>query len=189
MRQSAQTATAAAALVLACAWTMPATARADDPPVEPGPDPVIAPTEAGDQVLHNITYRARIDGVSRGALITYKLSDSQVQSENPTMVPGRVFEAQTVLDDANLAGMQVSVQWPYSANLHCEILVDDAIVAQADQFIKPRLTPADDDPDYGKLMCGAPLISAADMVSEPADGAPADSPAPVAGPEPDVPVA
>ena len=55
--------------------------------------------------------------------------------------------------------MQVSIQWPYSANLHCEILVDDTIVAQADQFIRPRLTPADDDPDYGKLLCGAPLIS------------------------------
>ena len=43
--------------------------------------------------------------------------------------------------------MQVSIQWPYSANLHCEILVDDAIVAQADQFIAPRLTPDKDDPD------------------------------------------
>ena len=31
-------------------------------------------------------------------------------------------------------------------------------VAQADQFIRPRITPADDDPDYGKLLCGAPLI-------------------------------
>ena len=76
--------------------------------------------------MHNITYRARVDGVARGALITYKINDTQVQSADPTMLPGRIFEAQAVLSDPKLAGMQVSIQWPYSANLHCEILVDDA---------------------------------------------------------------
>lgn len=91
-------------------------------------------------------------------MITYKLNDTQVQSADPTMLPGRVFEAQTVLSDADLAGMQISIQWPYSANLHCQILVNDQIVAQADEFIKPRIKPADDEPDYGKLMCGAPLV-------------------------------
>jgi hypothetical protein len=110
--------------------------------------------------LHNVTYRARVDGLARGALITYKISDTQVNSSDPTMLPGRTFEANAVLDDPALAGMRVSIQWPYSANLHCEILVDDNIVAQADQFIGPRLTPANDDPDYGALTCGAPLINA-----------------------------
>ena len=54
----------------------------------------------------------------------------------------------------------ISIQWPYSANLHCEILVDDQLFAQADQFIGPKLTPARDDPDYGAMHCGAPLSNA-----------------------------
>ena len=53
--------------------------------------------------------------------------------------------------------MQVSIQWPYGSNLHCEILVDDQIVAQADQFIAPRFFRVKDDPLYGMLQCGAPL--------------------------------
>lgn len=118
---------------------LPAVAAADDP--------------------HNVTYRARVDGLARGALITYKINDTQVSSADPTMLPGRTFEANAVLNDPALAGMQISIQWPYSANLHCEILVDDAIVAQADTFIAPRFTPARDDPDYGALECGAPLIN------------------------------
>lgn len=145
-----------ALLMLGCALGGPAIAWADP---EPRPEPT--PVEQPELELHNVTYRARIDGVARGALITYKINDTQVQSADPNMLPGRVFEVQTVLSDPNLAGMQVSIQWPYSANLHCEILVDDATVVQADQFIRPRLTPADDDPDYGKLFCGAPLINPA----------------------------
>jgi hypothetical protein len=131
--------------------------------------------------LHNITYRARVDGVARGARITYKINDTQVQNVTPTMLPGRVFEAQTVLSDPQLAGMQVSIQWPYSANLHCEILVNDAIVAQADQFIRPRLRPADNDPDYGKMTCGAPLINPPGVgnavTTSPVGAPPADQPA------------
>ena len=50
-----------------------------------------------------------------------------------------------------------SIEWPYGSNLHCEILVDDQIVAQADQFIAPRLFRVKDDPLYGALQCGAPL--------------------------------
>lgn len=173
---------AAAALVVACAPLCAGTASADpEPQPAPPTDGAGTTPDAADQPLHNITYRARIDGVARGALITYKINDTQVQSADPTMLPGRVFEAQSVLSDANLAGMQVSIQWPYGANLHCEILVDDAVVAQADQFIRPRLTHADDDPDYGKLFCGAPLIKPAG-VATPADPAAPVAPAPA--PEP-----
>jgi hypothetical protein len=118
---------------------------------------LVPPAALADDVLHNVTYRARVDGLARGATITYKINDSQVQSANPTMLPGRTFEAQTVLSDPQQAGMEVSIQWPYSANLHCEILVDDATIAQANQFIAPRFLPANDDPNYGVLMCGAPL--------------------------------
>lgn len=126
-----------------------------------GGQPIPSVARADDQQLHNVTYRARVDGLARGASITYKINDSQVQSANPTMLPGRTFEANTVLADPQQAGMQVSIQWPYSANLHCEILVDDATTAQANQFIAPRLTPANDDPNYGVLSCGAPVANAA----------------------------
>ena len=127
--------------------------------------------DQASQQQHNVTYRARVDGIARGALITYRISDAQVNSANPTMLPGRTFETTGVLTDPKEAGMRISIQWPYSANLHCEILVDDEVVVQASQFIGPRLTPAHDDPDYGAINCGAPLTNAL--------GAPAaaDSPA------------
>ena len=167
MKTIYRSAIVAALVMVGCAAVTPAIALADPvPPVEPPP--------AQPQDQHNVTYRARVDGVSRGALITYKISDTQVQSVDPTMLPGRTFEAQTVLTYPQLAGMQVSIQWPYSANLHCEILVDDATVAQADQFIRPRLTPANDDPDYGRLMCGAPLTAGIDG-GAPGDTAPSDA--------------
>jgi len=122
----------------------PAVATADDPVTQ----------------QHNVTYRARVDGVARGALITYRISDAQVNSADPTMLPGRTFETTGVLTNPAEAGMRISIQWPYSANLHCEILVDDQLVVQASQFIGPRLTPAKDDPDYGAIVCGAPLSNA-----------------------------
>ena len=150
------------ALVAACLLS-PGAARADE--------------RQPDGLQHNITYRARVDGLARGAQITYKITDTLVNSADPAMLPGRTFEATAVLDDPRLAGMAVSIQWPYSANLHCEILVDEAIVAQADEFIAPRLTPARD-VGYGTLTCGAPLDSmpgilppAAPVPDPPADAA------------------
>ena len=139
--------------LLTSALLTPAAAAADDP----------APQQ------HNVTYRARVDGVARGALITYRISDTQVNSADPTMLPARTFETTGILTDPKEAGMRISIQWPYSANLHCEILVDDQLVVQASQFIGPRLTPAKDDPDYGAINCGAPLSNAL--------GAPAPAPA------------
>ncbi|MCB1289809.1 MAG: hypothetical protein KDB47_19405 [Mycobacterium sp.] len=136
------------------------------------PDGGVQP-EGGAQ--HNVTYRARVDGLARGALITYRISDAQVNSADPTMLPGRTFEATAVLSDPSEAGMRISIQWPYSANLHCEILVDDQLFAQADQFIGPKLTPARDDPDYGAMQCGAPLSNAPGL---PADELPLPPPVP-----------
>lgn len=136
MNRGAAAAVAAVALGLLAAPE----AVADDPPQQ-----------------HNITYRARVDGIARGALISYRISDTQVNSANPTMLPGRTFETTAVLTDPKEAGMRISIQWPYSANLHCEILVDEQLVVQADQFISPRLLPARDDPDFGAMTCGAPL--------------------------------
>ena len=131
--------------------------------------PVVGVAAADDVAQHNITYRARITGIARGALIGFRISDTQVNNANPTMLPGRTFEATGILTDAKEAGMRISIQWPYSANLHCEILVDDEIVIQADQFIAPRLTPAKDDPDYGAMNCGAPLSNATGSPLAPGD--------------------
>jgi hypothetical protein len=129
-----------------------------------------------------VTYRARIDGLARGALVTYRINDTQVNSADPTMLPGRTFEATAVLSDPKEAGMRISIQWPYSANLHCEVLINDQIVVQADQFISPRLSPARDDPDYGAMNCGAPLSNAmgapAPAVPEPLPVDPAALPPP-----------
>src|SRR6478735_6893018 len=144
---------AAFAVVGAAVQLSPATALAEP---NPAPQTEIQPAP-GDQLLQNVTYRARADGTSRGAVVAYKIDDSNVNSEQPTLLPGSTFEVNTVLSNPKLAGMEVSIQWPYGSNLHCEILVDDQIVAQADQFIAPRLFRVKDDPLYGMLQCGAPL--------------------------------
>lgn len=163
----------AAAAVVAGSQLSPAAATA-------GPAPPPSPSPAASQeVLHNVAYRARVDGVSRGATITYNTENNQTETANPTMLPGRVFEANTVLPASGQAQIRVSIQWPYSANLHCEILVDDALVAQADDFIAPRVLPVKDDPDYGALTCEAPVTGVANVV-------PGDTPA--EQPAPDVPV-
>jgi hypothetical protein len=130
-------------------------AQADPEPPSPAPPP--PPT---GEVLHNVTYRARADGTSRGAVVAYKIDDNNVNSDQPTLLPGFTFEVNTVLTDPKQAGMEISIQWPYGSNLHCEILVDDQIVVQADQFIAPRLFRVKDDPLYGTLQCGAPLDTA-----------------------------
>lgn len=157
---------AVAAWVALAAGTqlIPVTAAAEPAPVpSPEPSPAIAPSSAVE-VLHNVTYRARVDGFSRGATISYAGEGGQTQTATPTMVPGRTFEANTVLPESEQARVRVSIQWPYSANLHCEILVDDAVVAQADDFIGPRVLPNKDDPDYGALTCEAPVGGLADAV-------------------------
>ena len=152
--------------------------------------PAIAVADDTVPHQHNVTYRARVDGIARGALISYRISDTQVNSANPTMLPGRTFETTAVLTDPREAGMRISIQWPYSANLHCEILIDDQLTVQASQFISPRLTPAKDDPDFGALNCGAPLSNAfgapaapAPAAQDPASAPPAGAPADTAGPE------
>jgi hypothetical protein len=157
----------ALAVALAGSQLPPATALADPQGASPQ---LQEPTP--EQQLHNVTYRARADGTSRGAVVAYKIDDTNVNSEQPTLLPGSTFEVNTVLADPKQAGMEVSIQWPYGSNLHCEILVDDQIVAQADQFIAPRLLRPKNDPLYGVLQCGAPLDT-----SVPSQAAPPAEPA------------
>lgn len=174
---------AAAAVLLWGAQFAPALAQAD-PETPPGPDANQASADATPDLgpgPYNVVYRARVDGVSRGATVSYAIADDQVNTANPTMVPGRTFEATGVVTQTQKAGMQVSIQWPYSASLHCEILVNDQIIAEADQFIAPRLTPQHNDPGYGVLSCGSvtnfPVGNTA-PIDDPA--APAEEPAPAA---------
>ncbi|AFP40187.1 hypothetical protein [Mycolicibacterium smegmatis] len=162
----------------------PATALAD-PPVEPAVDPAAPPQVEGQTgPLHNVTYRARIDGVSRNATIAYKIDDSNVNTADPTMLPGRTFEATGVVTDPQLAGMTVRIDWPYSANLHCEILVDDQVIAQADTFVAPRLTRPKNDPGYGSLLCGANLADGTGNVINTGPVEPVEPVAPAEPPPP-----
>src|SRR5262245_49719712 len=87
---------AAIAMVGASAQLLPATALAGPQPAPVEPQTEVQPAP-GDQLKHNITYRARADGTSRGAVVAYKIDDANVNSEQPTLLPGRTFEVNTVL--------------------------------------------------------------------------------------------
>lgn len=104
--------------------------------------------------LHNVTYIARVDGVAPGGQATFRIHDNETSSTGLSSLPGNAFEANTVLTDPSRAGMQVSVPWPYSANVHCEIDVDDNVAAQVDQSVGLML--ANNDPNR-VVSCGAPL--------------------------------
>jgi hypothetical protein len=105
--------------------------------------------------LHNITYIARVEGVAPGSQATFVTTDNQTNTSPLSTVPGNAFQANTVLADPHQAGMQVAVRWPYSASVHCEIDVDDAVAVQVDQVVHPA--PGSTDPMNGVLPCGAPL--------------------------------
>ena len=113
---------------------MPATARAD---------------------LHNITYRARIDALTTGSQATFVITGGQTSTTNLPSMPGNAFEANTVLDDPAKAGLRIVLHFPYSANVHCEIDVDDNVFVQVDQVVRPA--PGIADPMNGALQCGTPL--------------------------------
>jgi hypothetical protein len=176
MGTSTRTRTTAAAAAAAVVAALLAPAIASAQPDTPGT--TVQPAPAAPEVLHNVVYRARADGTSRGAVVAYKMDDQNVNSAQPgLLLPGQTFEINAVLADPKLAGMELSIEWPYGANLHCEILVDDQVVAKADQFIAPRLFRPKDDPLYGVLQCGAPLNLPIDGVT-PTVTDPVDVPAP-----------
>lgn len=105
--------------------------------------------------LHNITYRARVDGVTTGSQAIFVINGGQTNTAGLSSMPGNAFEADTVLPDPQQAGMRVVVHFPYSANVHCEIDVDDNVFVQSDQMVRPVAASAD--PMNGALQCGAPL--------------------------------
>lgn len=157
-----ETAGAAAAAMLVGSMLVPSLAAA-----QPDSETEVQSAPADPGVLHNVIYRARADGTSRGAVVAYRMDDQNVNSAQPTLLPGQTFEVNAVLDDPKLAGMEISIEYPYGSNLHCEILVDDQVVAKADQFVAPRLFRPKDDPMYGVLQCGAPLNLPIDGVTTP----------------------
>jgi hypothetical protein len=125
--------------------------------------PVVAVIVVGSQLvpaaahedLHNITYRARIDALTTGSQATFITNGGQTSTTNLPSMPGNAFEANTVLPDPAQAGLRIVLHFPYAANVHCEIDVDDNVFTQADQMVRP--TPGNSDPNNGALLCGAPL--------------------------------
>jgi hypothetical protein len=107
--------------------------------------------------LHNITYIARVEGVAPGSQATFVTNANQTNTAPLGSLPGNAFQASAVLADPHQAGMQVSIRWPYSAKVHCEIDVDDNVATQVDQVVSP--VPGSTDPMNGVLQCGAPLPS------------------------------
>jgi hypothetical protein len=105
--------------------------------------------------LHNITYRARIDALTTGSQATFVINGGQTNTTGLPSMPGNAFEANTVLPDPGQAGMRIALHFPYSANVHCEIDVDDNVFVQVDQMVRPAL--GNSDPMNGALQCGAPL--------------------------------
>lgn len=125
---------AAMAMLAAGAQVIPAPARAD---------------------LQNITYRARIDALTTGSQAFFVINGGQTSNTGLPSMPGNVFEANTVLPDPQQASLRIVLRYPYSANVHCEIDVDDHVFTQADQMV--RTAPGTADPNNGALQCGAPL--------------------------------
>lgn len=124
----------AVTVITAGSQLIPATARAD---------------------LHNVTYIARIDGVTTGSQAAFVTAGGQTNTAGLSPMPGNVFEADTVLADPQQAGMQILLRWPYSANVHCEIDVDGISAVKVDRFI--NTWAKSNDPLSGVLQCGAPL--------------------------------
>jgi hypothetical protein len=104
--------------------------------------------------LHNVTYRARIDAMTTGSRATFVINGGQTNTTGLPTMPGNVFEANTVLPDPQQAGMRIELRFPYAANVHCEIDIDDNVFTQVDQMVTPA--PGNADPNNGALQCGAP---------------------------------
>lgn len=105
--------------------------------------------------LHNITYRARVDALTTGSQAAFIINGGQTNTTNLPSMPGNAFEANTVLPDPGQAGMRIVLHFPYSANVHCEIDVDDNVFTQVDQLV--RTSPGNPGPNNGVLQCGAPV--------------------------------
>ncbi|MGH3578963.1 MAG: hypothetical protein ACRDU0_15600 [Mycobacterium sp.] len=102
---------------------------------------------------HNITYIAKVDSPISSGRAIYMVNDTYTATA-PLSATGREFTTNTMLADPNKAGMQLSIPWPYSGNVRCEIDVDNNVATLVDQFVTS--TPGNGDPNsYGVVACGA----------------------------------
>ena len=109
--------------------------------------------------LHNVTYIARIDGVAPGGQAIFMISDHESNSVDLSSVPGKAFEANAVLADPAKAGMRVTIHWPYSASVHCEVDIDDNVAIQIDQLVTPQPPGPATDLANGVVACGGPVTN------------------------------
>lgn len=113
---------------------------------------------AGAEELHNVTYIARVDAWTTGSVVTFMVNDTQTASGDIDGF-GAPFEANAVLADPSKAGMVIRLRWPSSANVHCEIHVDDMVAVKSDRFVTTWKDSSD--PRNGAMLCGALISSMA----------------------------
>lgn len=116
-----------------------------------------APAAAADE-LHNVTYIARVDAWASGSVVTFMRTDTQTASADLDAF-GTPFEANTVMADPSKAGMVIRLRFPTTANVHCEIRVDDVVAVKSDRFV--NTWGNSNDPHTGAMLCGALISSMA----------------------------
>ena len=118
----------------------------------------IRPRGADRAGLHNVTYRARIDGVSRGATITYGRRQPNPDSQPHDAAGPDLRGSDRVARCRSLAG--------HAGVRPVAVLGEPALRdpgRRRDWSPRPTSSsrrgslPASDDPDYGTLTCGAPV--------------------------------
>jgi hypothetical protein len=109
---------------------------------------------ADPRIPHTITYVARVDSPISSGRAIYMVNDTYTATA-PLSATGREFTTSTMLADPNKAGMQVSIPWPYSGNVHCEIDVDNNVATLVDQFVTSTPGNNGDPNTYGVVACGA----------------------------------
>ncbi|MEB3024091.1 hypothetical protein [[Mycobacterium] crassicus] len=116
-----------------------------------------APAAAAEE-LHNVTYIARVDAWTTGSVVTFMRNDTETASADLDGFGGP-FEANTVMSDPSKAGMVIRLRFPTTANVHCEIKVDDVTTVKSDRFVNTWGNT--NDPHTGAMLCGALISSMA----------------------------
>ncbi|MEB3050606.1 hypothetical protein KV112_12785 [Mycolicibacter sp. MYC123] len=116
-----------------------------------------APASAAEE-LHNVTYIARVDAWTTGSVVTFMRNDTETASADLDGF-GAPFEANTVMADPSKAGMVIRLKFPTTANVHCEIKVDDVTTVKSDRFVNTWGNT--NDPHVGAMLCGALISSMA----------------------------
>lgn len=116
-----------------------------------------APASAVDE-LHNVTYIAKVDAWSSGNVVTFMRNDTETASADLDAF-GTPFEASAVMADPSKAGMVIRLRFPTTANVHCEIKVDDVTTVKSDRFVNTWGNT--NDPHTGAMLCGALISSMA----------------------------